>query len=93
MICESMRFAFITNAIADNYTGPGHLPKQRILELENGWGPVSGAVLDHDNCCTPFVEVHQRLKCTHDLRRSSMDGVNIHGLVAGFSTNQNTFHG
>ncbi|KAI9862497.1 MAG: hypothetical protein M1813_004348 [Trichoglossum hirsutum] len=43
MICESMRFVFITNAIADNYTGSGLLPTPRILALENGWGPVSGA--------------------------------------------------
>jgi hypothetical protein len=49
MICESMRFVFITNAIADNYTGSGLLPTPRILALENGWGPVSGAVLHHDN--------------------------------------------
>ena len=49
MICESMRFAFITNALADNYTGSGFLPTERILALENGWGTLSGAVLHHDN--------------------------------------------
>lgn len=43
-----MRFGFITDAIANNYTA-GLLPTQRILAPENDWGLVSGVVLHHDN--------------------------------------------
>ncbi|KAI1084836.1 ribosome-inactivating protein [Whalleya microplaca] len=52
MICESMRFTVISNAIFNNYSE--FLPTPLILALENGWGALCFAILHHDNDPTTF---------------------------------------
>ncbi|KAK3935703.1 protein synthesis inhibitor I [Diplogelasinospora grovesii] len=48
MVCESMRFRFITDTIANNWAN-SFQPSDRIVALENGWGLLSGALLHADN--------------------------------------------
>ncbi|GKZ18511.1 hypothetical protein AbraIFM66951_003391 [Aspergillus brasiliensis] len=48
MVCESMRFTEICETIASHYDR-SIVPGERILELENSWGALSGAVLHHDD--------------------------------------------
>lgn len=50
MVCESVRFAFISNAIAKNYTTNAglHPISDQIIALEESWDVVSSAILRHE---------------------------------------------
>ncbi|OAA50748.1 Ribosome-inactivating protein [Beauveria brongniartii RCEF 3172] len=47
MICESIRFTYISDTIASGYSA-GVTPNEQFMALENGWGDVSEALLRHD---------------------------------------------
>ncbi|QPH02621.1 hypothetical protein C2857_006835 [Epichloe festucae Fl1] len=49
MVCESMRFSWISDQIGSTYTTGGLIPSSQMLDFENGWGLVSNAILRSDN--------------------------------------------